>query len=132
MKLQERIKADFVSAMKNQNKELKLLLSVVIGEMDRVNKVLTDDQVIAIVKKMIEGAKSTNKLDEVALLEKYLPSQLSEAQLSGLIGALIYTNSYTPKDMGKIMSALKQAHSGQYDGKLASSIAKELLTNTVA
>lgn len=132
MSIQEQIKADFVSAMKEQNKEIKLLLSVVIGEMDRVNKVLTDEQVISVVKKMIEGAKTTNNLDEVAILEKYLPKQLSEEQLNGLISALIFSNNYTAKDMGKIMSSLKESHAGQYDGKLASSLVKELLTKAVA
>jgi len=66
-------------------------------------------------------------LNEVSILETYLPKQLTEEQLSGLISALVYNNNYTIKDMGKIMAELKSKYSGQYDGKLASTIIKSQL-----
>jgi len=127
MSIQEQINADLVTAMKVKNEKLKSLLRVVIGEMNRKGKVVSNDQVIAILKKMIEGAKETNNLDEIPMLEMYLPQQLSEDEIRKLISAYIYNNNYTVKDMGKIMSTLKAAYAGKYDGKLASSIANELL-----
>jgi uncharacterized protein YqeY len=131
MTIQEQINSDLKTAMKEQNEKVKSLLRVVIGELNRKGKVVGDDQVIATIKKMIEGAKETGNLDEVPILENYLPQQLGEAELSALISALIYSNNYTAKDMGKIMATLKEKHSGKYDGKLASTIAKELLSKQV-
>jgi uncharacterized protein YqeY len=132
MTIQEQINSDLKTAMKEQNEKVKSLLRVVIGELNRKGKVVGDDQVIATIKKMIEGAKETGNLDEVPILENYLPKQLDESELSALISALIYSNNYTAKDMGKIMATLKEKHSGKYDGKLASTIAKELLSKQVA
>lgn len=127
MTIQEQINADLKTAMKEQNEKVKSLLRVVIGELNRKGKVVGDDQVIAVIKKMIEGAKETGNLDEIPILENYLPQQMSEEDLRKAISGLIYNNSYTAKDMGKVMAALKTTHSGKYDGKLASSITKELL-----
>lgn len=128
MSIQEEIHVHLRNAILTSNGEVKSLLRVVIGEMNRQGKVLTNDQVISIIKKMIENAKIIGNQKEIAILETYLPQQLSEDELGGLISALIYANNYGVKDMGKIMTALKEKYAGRYDGKLASTLAKDLLT----
>lgn len=128
MSLQKRIADDLKVAMKNGEESRKSLLRVIIGEMNRVDKNLPDERVIAIIKKMIEGVKLVGNVEEEKILSEYLPKQLDETQLATLISALIFENGYTVKDMGKIMTALKEKHNGQYDGKLASTLVKNLLS----
>lgn len=128
MRLQEKIDMHLKNAILTSDKEVKSILRVLIGEMDREGKVLSDERIIAIIKKMIENAKIVGNLNEVAILETYLPKQLTEEQISGLVTALIFQNNYTIKDMGKIMNELKSKYAGQYDGKLASQIIKDLLS----
>lgn len=128
MKLQETINLHLKNAILTSNTEVKSLLRVLIGEMNREGKIVEDEKVISIVKKMIDNAKIVGNLNEVAILETYLPKQLTEDELSILISALIYNNNYTIKDMGKIMSDLKATYSGKYDGKLASTIIKNQLS----
>src|SRR5579859_779168 len=128
MSLQQRIADDLKLAMKNGEEARKSLLRVIIGEMNRVDKNLPDERVIAIIKKMIEGVKLVGNVEEEKILSEYLPKQLDEAQLTTLISALIFENGYTVKDMGKIMSSLKEKYNGQYDGKIASTLVKNLLS----
>lgn len=138
MTLQEQINADLKAAMLNNDTATKDLLRVVIGELNRIDKVVPNDKVVATIKKMIENARVITvsrtsaeaigtATKEIELLEKYLPKQLTEAELSAVIDNVVKTNSYTIKDMGKVMSFLKEQYGGRYDGKLASIITKEVL-----
>ncbi len=61
---------------------------------------------------------------EKAVLEKYLPAQLGEAQLEALIRELSAELGTT--QIGPLMAELRKRHGGQYDGKLASEIIKKL------
>ncbi len=128
MLLQDQIHSDLKRAMIEKNEPVKSLLRVIIGEFNREeSKNLQDEKVISIIKKMVESCKLTNNTNEVVILERYLPIQLNESQLSVVISSIITVNGYTIKDMGKIMSILKDKYAGQYDGKLASSLVKSLL-----
>lgn len=60
----------------------------------------------------------------VAIVESYLPKQLSEAELRVEIEAITQETGAT--DMGSIMKELGRRHAGRYDGKLASRLAGEL------
>jgi uncharacterized protein YqeY len=128
MTLQETINLHLKNAILTSNTEVKSLLRVVIGEMNREGKIVADEKVISIVKKMIDNAKIVGNLNEVTILETYLPKQLTEDELNTVISALIYNNNYTIKDMGKIMGDLKSIYSGKYDGKLASTLIKSQLS----
>lgn len=127
MTLQEKINADLKSAMLSKNEFQKSILRVLIGELNRVDKVVGDDKVQSIIKKMIENAKIIGNTSEVDFLEKYLPQQLSEVELRNAITNHVNSNGYTVKEMGKVMLFLKETFAGQYDGKLASTIVKEIL-----
>lgn len=128
MTLQEKINLHLKNAILTSNEETKTVLRVLKGEMNRTNdKNLSDDKILAIIKKMIESAKFMKDETEVSILEAYLPKQLSEESLRHEISKIIQHNVYTASDMGKVMSALKTGFAGTYDGKLASTIVKELL-----
>lgn len=128
MTIQEKINQDLKEAMLSKNEPVKSLLRVVIGEFNRVDKILSDEKASSILKKMVDNAKEVGNEGEVVILEKYLPQQLTKDQLTGLVSSIIEDYGYSSmKDMGKIMAALKETHAGQYDGKLASEIIKNRL-----
>jgi uncharacterized protein YqeY len=130
MSLIETISSDFMKAYKAKEMEKKDFLGVLKTEVTKETKTPDDSSVIAKVKSMIKAAESTNSLtdSELNILNGYLPQQMSEDVLKVTIDSYINANGITsPKEMGKIMGYLKTNFNGKYDGKLASTIIKELL-----
>jgi uncharacterized protein len=65
---------------------------------------------------------------EIAVIEGYLPQQMSEDEAKAAIAAVIKeTGAAGPKDMGKVMAALKAKYAGQMDFGKASGLTKDLL-----
>jgi uncharacterized protein len=65
---------------------------------------------------------------EINIIEGYLPAQMSEDDAKAAIAAIIKeTGAAGPKDMGKVMAALKAKYAGQMDFGKASGLTKELL-----
>ncbi len=65
---------------------------------------------------------------EVAVINEFLPKQMDEAAVTAAAKAAIaVTGASSIKDMGKVVSALKEAHPGQMDFAKASAIVKSLL-----
>lgn len=145
MTLFQKIKADQILARKQHFTSAASLLTTLLGEATAIGKNdggrdPSDTEVIALMKKFIKGMDETlGYLDaaegdnaqariaiahEKEILSAYLPAQYSEGELRTVISGIIVTEG---SNMGKIMSALKTHHSGMYDGKLASTIIKELL-----
>lgn len=68
------------------------------------------------------------ELAEVAILEKYLPKQLSEDELKPIIQAIIEkVGASGPQDMGKVMGAASKELAGKADGKTISGVVRGLL-----
>lgn len=68
------------------------------------------------------------ELGELSVIERYLPKQLSEEELSQKIGEIIQqVGAKSPADMGKVMGVASKALSGQADGKAISEMVKKLL-----
>jgi uncharacterized protein YqeY len=79
---------------------------------------------------MIKNAEATNSLSrfELEILNSYLPVQMSDETLRHRIVNYIEVSKLEgAKDMGKVMAFLKSNFDGQYDGKRASEITRELL-----
>lgn len=71
-----------------------------------------------------------NEIDELAELEKYMPKQLSEEELSSAIDeAIAKTGASSMADMGKVMGMVLGAYKGQVDGKKASDLVKAKLAS---
>ena len=133
MSLMEQIKTMQVNARKSAFVEASLLTTL-LGESAMVGKnagrETTDAEVVAVVKKFIKNIDETinelttrNKdasvfLAERKVLEQFLPLQLTELALKSI--AIKFTA------MPEFMKFLKENHAGQYDGKLASSVAKSV------
>jgi uncharacterized protein YqeY len=103
---------------------------------------LTEADIVQVLQKMvkqrrdsIETYKQGNRQDladqeaaEIAVIEEFLPKQMSEGDARAAIAALVKELGATaPKDMGRVMGALKQRYAGQMDFGKASAVVKELL-----
>lgn len=66
---------------------------------------------------------------EIAIVESYLPKMIEVDELRNIINGLVsHLPEKSPKQMGKVMAALKQDFTGLYDGALASQLVKEALS----
>lgn len=139
MTLRERINEDMKTAMKARDSE-KLgairLLQAALKQKEVDERVeITDDIVLATVDKMLKQRRDSieqytagNRMDlvareqfEVAVLQAYMPAQLSEAELAAVLDQVITeTGATSAKDMGKVMNALRPKVAGRADmGKLS-------------
>ena len=67
--------------------------------------------------------------EEMDVIERFLPTQLSEAEIREAVAAIITaTGAASPADMGKVMGVASKQLAGQADGKIISTIVKELLS----
>ena len=104
---------------------------------------LTDDQATKIMAKMVKQRKETaqiyaeqnrpelaeNELAEAAVIEEYLPKQLSDEELTARLKEIIaQTGATSAKEMGKVMGVASKALDGQADGKVISAQVRELLS----
>lgn len=125
MTIQDTINSDLKIAMMTKNEEVKSLLRVIIGEFNRIDKVVTNEEATRVIKKMVQNATDQNNQAELVILFKYLPQQLTGSELGMAISEIIKNNNYSSmKDMGKVMTNLKLAYAGRYDGKLANELTK--------
>ena len=69
------------------------------------------------------------ELEEIAVIEKFLPKQLSAEELKEALTKIIAeTGASSPADLGKVMGIATKQFAGKADGKTVSSLVKELLT----
>ena len=148
--MRARINQDVKDAMKAGDKvrlgTLRLLTAAIkdreIGVGGAAPVEVGDAEVVAVLQKMVkqrresaatyEQAGRTDLADkekaEIAVLEAYLPKQLDEAGVKAAVAALIAElGAAGPKDMGRVMGALKERFAGQMDFGRASGVVKELL-----
>lgn len=110
---------DEIICYRNNNPEYRTLLGTVIGELDRITKNPTDEQVVRVIKKMIEDNCEIDSLEskeENFVLSKFLPSQLSENQIKDIILEQQF------KSIKDCMQYFKDNYIGKYDGKLVSKL----------
>ena len=83
------------------------------------------------IKMFIEGNRpelADKEKAEIAVIERFLPKQMSDAEAEAAIKAVIgETGAASMKDMGKVMGALKAKYAGQLDMGKANGIIKTLL-----
>lgn len=66
--------------------------------------------------------------EEIAIIERFLPRQMSEAEMTAAVAAIVAdVGAAGIKDMGKVMAALKERHAGQMDFTKASGLVKKTL-----
>jgi uncharacterized protein len=144
--LKERITEDMKSAMRSGEKErlgtIRLLLAAIKQREVDERITLDDPQVLAVLEKMIKqrreaitqfeaGARAdlvAKETAEIAVLQGYLPAQMSAAELDALIAEAIAASGATSmKDMGKVMALVKPKAQGRADmGALSARIKQRL------
>jgi uncharacterized protein YqeY len=114
------------------------LLGVLLGEIDRLpiprTQSPTEDQIYAVIKKLYEAAKEMREMtpeadQEYMYLKEYIKQQLTSEDIYAIIGTQKNTAIIKgiPMNIGVIMKHFKDNYPCQYDGKLVSQIAKEML-----
>jgi len=85
----------------------------------------------AIYKEQFRSELEANELAELAIIEEFLPKQLSEAELvEHLVVIIQRVGAAGPSDMGKVMGVAARELSGKADGKRISEVLSHLLNNT--
>ncbi len=107
---------------RNTHKEDRVLMSAVLGELDRISKNPSDAECIAVIKKMVESSKECGNLEEVKILEQFLPKQMTDLEIM----AVINQNQFPV--LGDCMKWFKQNKAGLYDGKLVTELFKNSKT----
>ena len=134
MTLKERISEDMKTAMRSGEKDrlaVIRLLQAAIKQREVDDRITLDDaQVTAVLEKMIKQPRESvvafekgGRADlvakenaEIAVLQPYLPAQLSETELDALIAEAIQsTGAASIKDMGKVMGIVKSKAAGKAD-----------------
>jgi uncharacterized protein YqeY len=134
MTLKERITEDMKTAMRSGEKDrlaVIRLLQAAIKQREVDERITLDDgQITAVLEKMIKQRKESivafekggradlvaKETGEIAVLQPYLPAQLSDADLDALIAeAIASTGATSIKDMGKVMGVVKGKAAGKAD-----------------
>jgi uncharacterized protein len=83
---------------------------------------------LEIFEKQGRADLAAKEKEEMAVIEKFLPKQLSEAEIKEAVSKIISTvGAASPADMGKVMGVASKELAGKADGKTISGIVKELL-----
>ncbi len=144
--LAARIQEDVKAAMKAKDKArlgvLRLITAAIKQKEVDDRTELNDDQVIAVLEKMVKQRKDSiaqyekagrtelaeQEAFEIGIIQEYLPEPLSEAEIDTLITeAIDATGAAGMKDMGKVMGWLKPRLAGRADmGKVSQTIKNRL------
>ncbi|GBE37336.1 glutamyl-tRNA(Gln) amidotransferase subunit E [bacterium BMS3Bbin07] len=147
MSILERIDSDLKVAMKSSEKIKVSTLRMVKASLKNLEiekGELSDDDVIGVLSTQAKQRRESisefekggrqdladQEREELAVILSYLPEQLSEEELAGIILETIKeTGVSSLKDMGRLMKSLMPRVKGRADGKLVSRKVKELLGN---
>lgn len=131
MTLQEQIKKDLMAAMKAKDDAQKDSLRVVMGEFGRMaNKTLTDDEVIAVIKKLIKSEKEVlartgdDTSAFIETIERYLPQMASDKAIKAWIQTNIDFSQY--KNKMQAMGAIMKHFGATADGNRVKAILQAL------
>lgn len=108
------------------------------------NDTVSDETAIKLIQKLAKQGKESaelyssqnrpelaaEELAQVAVMEKYLPKQMSEEEIAAALREIIaQTCAAGPQDMGKVMGVATKQLAGKAEGRVISTIVKQLLNN---
>lgn len=144
--MKDRIAKDIVTAMKEKDKvtleTLRMVKGAIQMEEIKAKKELTDDDIALVIgkqiktrKESIEEFKKGNREDlisktteEIKVLEKYMPEQLSIEEIDAIVTrAISELGASIPSDMGKVMGKVTPLLKGKADMGLVSKLVKDKL-----
>jgi uncharacterized protein len=144
--MRDRLMSETKAALKAQNKarlSALRLISAALQQADIAAKAqIAEQDIPALLQKMIKQRRESHAIyekagrteqakqeaGEIAVIEEFLPKQMSEAEAKAAIAAVVQeVGASSPKEMGKVMGMLKERYAGQMDLGKASGLVKELL-----
>mgnify|MGYP003575354554 CR=1 FL=1 len=148
MNLEAQIMAEMKEAMKSKNEPALRGLRAIKAEIIKAKTEpgaggeISGDKEISLLQKMVKQRRDALEIyqqqgradlaqkeeEEIAVIEKFLPAQLGEAELKKELQQIIAeTGASSPADMGKVMGVATKKLAGRADGKAISAAVKELL-----
>jgi uncharacterized protein YqeY len=147
MSLQKEVMSKLKEAMKAKDKvaleSLRAIKSaLLLAQTSGDAKELSVEDEIKLVQKLVKQRKdsaalyqeqgredlATPELEQVAVLEQFLPEQMGEDELKSIIAEIIAkVGASSMKDMGKVMGMASKQLAGKADGKAISNVVKALL-----
>lgn len=146
MTLLSTLNDDMKTAMKAKDKEtlqvIRLLKASIQNEQIKKGADLNEEEELTVLSREMKQRRDSltefEKADrtdlaekvkgEIAIVEKYLPAQLDEAEIRQIVaGAIEKTGASSPKEFGKVMGAVMPQVKGKADGNQVNAIVKELL-----
>ncbi|MEO1513899.1 MAG: GatB/YqeY domain-containing protein [Bacteroidota bacterium] len=148
MTLEERIAQDLKAAMKAKDqaalRSIRAVKSaILLFKTDGSGKELDEASGIKLLQKLVKQRKDSldiyekqgredlaqKEREEISVIERYLPEQISPEKLEGIIRTIIeQTGANSMKDMGKVMGMASKQLAGKADGKTISGVVKQLLS----
>jgi hypothetical protein len=148
MSLEDKINADIKTAMLAKEKDkleaLRAVKSaVLLAKSEKIGVELSEDVELKLLQKLVKQRKDAaeiykqqsrsdladSELFQASVIEMYLPEQLSPDEVRVVLKEIATEMGLTSiKDMGKLIGAASQKLAGKSDGKLISTLVKELLS----
>ena len=150
MSLEQQVMEQMKEAMKSKNEAMLRGLRAIKAEIIKAktepgaNGTLTPETELKMLQKMMKSRKDSLQIyqtqnrpdlaqketEEIEIIEKFLPAQLSEAALTAALQQIITeTGASGMQDLGKVMGVASKQLAGKADGKLIAEKVKQLLTN---
>lgn len=149
MTLEERLKPDLIAAMKSKDQAglrgiRAVKAALLLAKTDGSGQEITPEVEIKILQKLIKQRKDSLEIyekqgredlavterEEIEVIEKYLPEQMSAEELEKVIRSIIeQTGASSMKDMGKVMGMASKQLAGKADGKTISGVVRQLLNS---
>ncbi|MEI6883993.1 MAG: GatB/YqeY domain-containing protein [Bacteroidota bacterium] len=148
MNLEEKINNDIKTAMLSREQEkleaIRAVKAAILLEKSKESGTGTIDEAaeMKILQKLVKQRKESaevysagkredlaiKELFEASIIEKYLPQQMNEEEVTTIIGKIITSSGASSmKDMGKVMGLASKEFAGKADNKMISEIVKRLL-----
>ncbi len=130
-----RVNQDLIAAMKSHETVRVSVLRMVKSDLNKVKiekGELTEQDALSVLKRAVNQRRDSieayrkagredlaaNEAAEIAVLDAYMPKELSDDELAALVGeAVRETGATSPRDMGKVMKAVIAKAAGAADGK---------------
>jgi uncharacterized protein YqeY len=149
MSLEEKVMSLMKDAMKSKDEALLRGLRAIKAEIIKAktdpgaNGSISEDTELKLLQKLVKSRRDSltiyqeqnrpdlavKESEEIAIIEKFLPAQMSEEDVKAAVQAIItQVGAAGPQDLGKVMGVATKQLAGQADGKIISAVAKSLLT----
>lgn len=142
MSVIEQVQSDATAALKDGDRERAGALRLIASELQKAAKEGGDDETAVLQRERKRRAEAAaayrdagrddlaeGEEREAALIDAYLPEQLSDADLEAIVGDTVAeSGASSPDEMGKVMGLVMPKVQGRADGKRVSAALKEKLT----